>query len=105
MTVPHAPVPCLSVVVPCFNEEETIAALLHRVVQQPWTAEVIVVDDGSTDVYSTLDWHPRVNGWGEQHASGHLPPRRLDPPGPPTAVRTQPGQRRFRLASSQKKRS
>ncbi|MBA2321637.1 MAG: glycosyltransferase [Deltaproteobacteria bacterium] len=54
MTVPHAPVPCLSVVVPCFNEEETIAELLHRVLEQPWTAEVIVVDDGSTDATPEL---------------------------------------------------
>jgi SAM-dependent methyltransferase len=43
------PWPCLSVVVPCFNEEETIAELLGRVLAQPWTAEVVVVDDGSTD--------------------------------------------------------
>ena len=47
--VQHQPAPCLSVVVPCFNEEETIAELLARVLEQPWTAEVIVVDDGSTD--------------------------------------------------------
>jgi len=41
--------PCLSVVVPCFNEEPTIAALLTGVLASPWTAEVIVVDDGSND--------------------------------------------------------
>jgi glycosyltransferase involved in cell wall biosynthesis len=43
------PRPCLSVVVPCFNEEVTVAALLKRVLASPWTAEVIVVDDASTD--------------------------------------------------------
>jgi len=47
--MPHAPFPCLSVVVPCFNEESTIAELLAKVLEQPWTAEVVVVDDGSTD--------------------------------------------------------
>jgi glycosyltransferase involved in cell wall biosynthesis len=41
--------PCLSVVVPCYNEEATVAALIDRVLASPWTAEVVVVDDGSTD--------------------------------------------------------
>ena len=40
---------CLSVVVPCFNEEATIEELLRRVLASPWVHEVIVVDDGSTD--------------------------------------------------------
>jgi len=39
----------LSVVVPCFNEEATIATTLKRVLDSPYTAEVVVVDDGSTD--------------------------------------------------------
>jgi glycosyltransferase involved in cell wall biosynthesis len=43
------PRPCLSVVVPCYNEEATILTLLGRVLESPWAAEVIVVDDGSTD--------------------------------------------------------
>jgi glycosyltransferase involved in cell wall biosynthesis len=41
--------PCLSVVIPCYNEEGTVAALIDRVLASPWTAEVVVVDDGSTD--------------------------------------------------------
>jgi glycosyltransferase involved in cell wall biosynthesis len=40
---------CLSVVVPCFNESATIATLLKRVLDSRFTAEVIVVDDASTD--------------------------------------------------------
>ena len=40
---------CLSVVVPCFNEEGTIKELLVSVLSSPWVAEVILVDDGSTD--------------------------------------------------------
>jgi glycosyltransferase involved in cell wall biosynthesis len=40
---------CLSVVVPCFNESATIATTLKRVLDSPYTAEVIVVDDGSSD--------------------------------------------------------
>ena len=43
------PQPCLSVVVPCFNEESTIATLVDQVLASPWVAEVVVVDDGSTD--------------------------------------------------------
>ncbi|MFM9038046.1 MAG: glycosyltransferase family 2 protein [Actinomycetota bacterium] len=43
------PRPCLSVVVPCYNEEATIESLLAQVLQSPWVAEVIVVDDGSRD--------------------------------------------------------
>ncbi|MCU1372872.1 MAG: hypothetical protein JWO68_158 [Actinomycetia bacterium] len=39
----------LSVVMPCFNEEATIATTLKRVLDSPYTGEVIVVDDGSTD--------------------------------------------------------
>ncbi len=44
---------CLSVVVPCFNEADTIKVTLERVLESPYTQEVIVVDDGSTD--HTLD--------------------------------------------------
>ena len=40
---------CLSVVVPCYNEQATIVTLLERVLQSPHVAEVLVVDDGSTD--------------------------------------------------------
>ncbi len=34
---------------PCFNEQATIDEVLKRVLDSPWTSEVIVVDDGSTD--------------------------------------------------------
>ncbi|HVA73830.1 MAG TPA: glycosyltransferase family 2 protein [Acidimicrobiales bacterium] len=40
---------CLSVVVPCYNEEATVKELLVRVLESPWVGEVIVVDDGSSD--------------------------------------------------------
>src|SRR4051794_9891727 len=43
------PEQCLSVVVPCYNEQATIATSLRLVLESPWTGEVIVVDDGSTD--------------------------------------------------------
>jgi glycosyltransferase involved in cell wall biosynthesis len=41
--------PCLAVVVPCFNEAPTVLTLIQRVLDSPWVAEVIVVDDGSVD--------------------------------------------------------
>ena len=40
---------CLSVVVPCYNEAATIKEILSRVLESPYVAEVIVVDDGSRD--------------------------------------------------------
>ena len=39
----------VSVVVPMFNEERTVVTLLERVLASPVVAEVIVVDDCSTD--------------------------------------------------------
>jgi SAM-dependent methyltransferase len=43
------PTPCLSVVMPCFNEEQTLEAIVERVLASPYTAELVIVDDGSTD--------------------------------------------------------
>jgi glycosyltransferase involved in cell wall biosynthesis len=45
----RVPTPCLSVVIPCYNELATIREVLSRVAASPWVAEIIVVDDGSTD--------------------------------------------------------
>jgi glycosyltransferase involved in cell wall biosynthesis len=41
--------PCASVVIPCFNEATTIGEIAARVLASPYTAEAIIVDDGSTD--------------------------------------------------------
>ena len=55
---------CLSVVVPCYNEQETVRGLVEQVLRSPWTAEVILVDDGSTDatpaILAELAHEPRV---------------------------------------------
>jgi glycosyltransferase involved in cell wall biosynthesis len=47
-------VQCLSVIVPCYNEAVTVKELLTRVLDSPYTAEVIVVDDGSTDTTAEI---------------------------------------------------
>jgi glycosyltransferase involved in cell wall biosynthesis len=39
----------LSVVIPVYNEEETIEEIINRVIYAPYRKEIIVVDDGSTD--------------------------------------------------------
>jgi glycosyltransferase involved in cell wall biosynthesis len=43
---------CASVVMPCFNEEATLKIIAERVLESPFTQELVIVDDGSTD--STL---------------------------------------------------
>ncbi|MDO8638045.1 MAG: glycosyltransferase family 2 protein [Candidatus Daviesbacteria bacterium] len=40
---------CLSVIVPIFNEEETINKVLQKVLERPEVYEVVIIDDGSTD--------------------------------------------------------
>lgn len=41
--------PCLSVVMPAYNEESTLARAVRQVLAQPLVAELVMVDDGSTD--------------------------------------------------------
>jgi glycosyltransferase involved in cell wall biosynthesis len=69
----HAPRPCLSVVIPCYNELATVLDVIKQVLDSPWTAEVIVVDDGSTD--GTRDLlesfeHPQVRVVFQPHNMG-----------------------------------
>ena len=40
---------CLSVVMPCYNEAATISEIIERVLASKYTAELVIVDDGSTD--------------------------------------------------------
>ncbi|MSO38763.1 MAG: glycosyltransferase [Acidimicrobiia bacterium] len=50
--------PCLTVVMPCFNEDKTVEEVLKLVLASPFVREVIIVDDGSTD--ATLECIGRV---------------------------------------------
>jgi glycosyltransferase involved in cell wall biosynthesis len=58
------PHPCLSVVIPCYNEESTVASVIETVLGIPWVGQVVVVDDGSTDkireILAAID-DPRVD--------------------------------------------
>ncbi|MBW3615270.1 MAG: glycosyltransferase family 2 protein [Actinobacteria bacterium] len=40
---------CLSVVMPSYNEESTLKTVAEQVLASPYTSELIIVDDGSTD--------------------------------------------------------
>jgi glycosyltransferase involved in cell wall biosynthesis len=66
--MPH---PCLSIVIPSFNEAARIEAALQRVLSciedRSWDAEVLVVDDGSTDATASI-----VEAWMEHHPRLHL---------------------------------
>jgi len=85
------PASAISIVIPCYNGASTLARALDSCRIQPETAQIIVVDDGSTDAsadlveqYANID--PRVqllrmpgNGgaararnWGALHASHDL---------------------------------
>lgn len=45
----HEPRRCLSVVMPAYNEEATVRQAIDAVLASPWVAELVVVDDCSTD--------------------------------------------------------
>jgi len=46
--------PCLSVVVPAYNEERTLGAVIEKLITIPHLLEVIIVDDCSTDRTSAI---------------------------------------------------
>jgi len=49
MTGLSLPNHCLSVVVPAYNEEATIAGVIRNLISVPHLLEIVVVDDGSSD--------------------------------------------------------
>ncbi len=65
--------PCLSVVMPAFNEQATIIEAVDQVLASPWVAEVVVVDDCSSDDTASLlatVTDPRVRVLHHQHNQG-----------------------------------
>jgi len=73
VSAPVDPSPCLTVVVPCFNEERTLATVIDKVLASPYTREVVIVDDGSHDrtleVARAVD-DPRVLVLAQAHNQG-----------------------------------
>jgi glycosyltransferase involved in cell wall biosynthesis len=67
------PEPSLSLVMPAFNEQATILEAVGRVLEQPFVAELIIVDDASTDgtadLIATID-DPRVIALRHSHNQG-----------------------------------
>jgi glycosyltransferase involved in cell wall biosynthesis len=67
------PKPCLSVVIPCYNEAATVETVAEQVLASPYTAEVVIVDDGSTDgtrdILARLS-HPRLRVVLQPHNQG-----------------------------------
>ena len=56
---------CLSVVIPAYNEQGTLAGVVQRVLSIPYLLEIVVVDDCSTDKTGEIAQelarlHPRV---------------------------------------------
>ena len=49
MTIQKDTVPCLSVVVPAYNEESTIEEVVEKLLRIPQLLEIVIVDDASTD--------------------------------------------------------
>jgi glycosyltransferase involved in cell wall biosynthesis len=71
---------CLTVVVPCYNEDATIEELLRRVLASPWVQEVVVVDDGSTDRSRAI-----LEAYADPRVRVHFQPRNM---GKGAALRT-----------------
>lgn len=56
----ETPPPLVSVIMPCYNDEDTVAESIRSVLSQTWgRLELIVVDDGSTD--RTIDSIPSAD--------------------------------------------
>ena len=48
-------IPLISLIIPCYNAEQTLEKCLDSVIQQSYlNLEIIIVDDGSTDRTSTI---------------------------------------------------
>lgn len=64
MNLSEAASPCLSVVIPVYNEENTLESVVREVLKLPQVIEVIIVDDGSIDatprICEELSHLPRV---------------------------------------------
>ena len=65
----------LTVVIPAYNEESTIQALLDRVFRAPYEKQIVVVDDCSADSTARLaeEWCQQAKGIEGQYVTLRLP--------------------------------
>jgi len=61
---PHETIPCLTVVMPVFNEAATVSEMVRLVLAQPVVQQLVIVDDCSND-----------GTWNELHPLGEAEPR------------------------------
>ena len=64
---------CLTLVMPAYNEQDTIAESVERVLKQPFVAELVIVNDASTDTTRDIIEHlsdPRVRVLNHQVNQG-----------------------------------
>lgn len=62
---------CLSVIIPCYNEINTVEKVIKRVAESPWVNEIIAVDDGSKDGTEELLIDTQ-NAWEDENVSFKL---------------------------------
>src|SRR6266850_1021315 len=72
---PEADPLCLSVVIPVYNEAETLSEVVRKVVAIPYLLEVIIVDDCSTDatpevIRRLTEMYPQVRGVRQARNAG-----------------------------------
>ena len=76
----------LSIIVPVYNERDTIAAVLRQVLAVELDKQVVVVDDGSTD--GTAEW---LEAWGREQPKWIVVRRHAQNRGKGAAIRTALG--------------
>jgi glycosyltransferase involved in cell wall biosynthesis len=64
---PNAPIPTLSVVIPCYNEVTTVKKVVELVLDVDIVTEIVIVDDGSTD--GTIDVLKEIEAEGNEKIS------------------------------------
>lgn len=64
----------LAVIIPVFNEEKTIAGIIEKVLKRPETAEIVIVDDASSDstraVLEPFSRNPKIKIFYHENNSG-----------------------------------
>lgn len=67
--------PCLSVVMPAYNEENTLERCVDRVLASPWTQQLLIINDGSGDRTDEIalklqQLHPQITYISQPHNMG-----------------------------------